>query len=85
MSKSWEHYHHAARHHEQAAYHFKEAAKYDKAEDRERLLITHTWLTDTTNLQSITMPKRRGCKPDSAIAQRRPPATEQGAKKKSAA
>ena len=29
MSKTWEHYHHAARHHEQAAYHYKEAKKYD--------------------------------------------------------
>ena len=32
MSKTWEHYHHAARHHERAAYHYKEAAKYDQAE-----------------------------------------------------
>jgi hypothetical protein len=36
MSKTWEHYHHAARHHEQAAYHYKEAAKYDQAEEREK-------------------------------------------------
>jgi hypothetical protein len=36
MSKTWEHYHHAARHHERAAFHFKEAAKYDQAEDHEK-------------------------------------------------
>jgi len=36
MSKTWEHYHHAARHHEKAAYHFDEAAKYDQAEEHER-------------------------------------------------
>jgi hypothetical protein len=27
MSKTWEHYHQAARHHERAAYHFKEAER----------------------------------------------------------
>ena len=36
MSKTWEHYHHAARHHEWAAYHYKEAAKYDEAEQHEK-------------------------------------------------
>jgi hypothetical protein len=36
MSKTWEHYHHAARHHEKAAYHFHEAAKYDQAEEHEK-------------------------------------------------
>jgi hypothetical protein len=36
MSKTWEHYHHAARHHEKAAYHHKEAAKYDQAEEHEK-------------------------------------------------
>lgn len=36
MSKTWEHYHHAARHHEKAAYHYKEAAKYDQAEEHEK-------------------------------------------------
>jgi hypothetical protein len=36
MSKTWEHYHHAARHHERAAFHFKEAAKYDQAEEHEK-------------------------------------------------
>ncbi len=36
MSKTWEHYHHAARNHEKAAYHFDEAAKYNQAEDSEK-------------------------------------------------
>jgi hypothetical protein len=36
MSKTWEHYHHAARHHEKAAYHHKEAAKYDQTEEHEK-------------------------------------------------
>jgi hypothetical protein len=36
MSKTWEHYHHAARHHERAAYHYNEAAKYDQAEEHEK-------------------------------------------------
>lgn len=36
MSKTWEHYHHAARHHERAAYHYKTAAKYDQAEEHEK-------------------------------------------------
>ena len=36
MSKTWEHYHHAARDHEKAAYHYNEAAKYDQAEEHEK-------------------------------------------------
>jgi hypothetical protein len=36
MSKTWEHYHYAARHHERAAFHFREAAKYDEAEEQEK-------------------------------------------------
>jgi hypothetical protein len=36
MSKTWEHYHHAARNHEKAAYHFNEAAKYNQAEEHEK-------------------------------------------------
>jgi hypothetical protein len=36
MSRTGEHYHHAARHHEKAAYHYKEAAKYDQAEELEK-------------------------------------------------
>jgi hypothetical protein len=36
VSKTWEHYHHAARQHEKAAYHFNEAAKYNQAEEYEK-------------------------------------------------
>ncbi|MGA9790999.1 MAG: hypothetical protein WBQ43_09935 [Terriglobales bacterium] len=36
MSKTWEHYHHAARNHEKAAYHYNEAAKYNQAEEHEK-------------------------------------------------
>lgn len=36
MSKTWEHYHDAARHHENAAYHYKATAKYDQAEEHEK-------------------------------------------------
>ena len=36
MSKTWEHYHHAAHHHERAAYHYKEAAKYEEAGEHEK-------------------------------------------------
>jgi len=36
MSKTWEHYHHAALLHEKAAYHHKEAARYDQAEEHEK-------------------------------------------------
>ncbi len=43
MSKTWEHYHDAARHHEQAAYHYKEAAKYDEAEEHEKA-VHHAYL-----------------------------------------
>ena len=36
MSKTWEHYHYAARHHERAAYHYNEAAKLEQANEHER-------------------------------------------------
>ena len=36
VSKTWEHYHHAARNHEKAAYHFNEAANFDQAEKHEK-------------------------------------------------
>jgi hypothetical protein len=36
VSKTWEHYHHAARNHEKAAYHYNEAAKYNRAEEHEK-------------------------------------------------
>jgi hypothetical protein len=36
MSKTWEHFHHAARHHEKASYHYHEAAKFNQAEEHEK-------------------------------------------------
>lgn len=36
MSRTWEHYHHAARNHERAAYHYKTAAKYNQNEEHEK-------------------------------------------------
>lgn len=52
MSKTWEHYHHAARHHERAAYHFKEAAKYDEAEEHEKA-AHHLYLAHGHNQHAI--------------------------------
>jgi hypothetical protein len=36
MSKTWEHFHHAARHHERAAYHYDEAAKFNQTEEHQK-------------------------------------------------
>jgi hypothetical protein len=84
MSKTWEHYHHAARHHEQAAYHFEEAAKYDEAEEREKA-AHHAYLAHGHNQLAIhhdsEAAKLRAEKCDSSAT----PVGEQGAKKKSAA
>jgi hypothetical protein len=52
MSKTWEHYHHAARHHERAAYHYKEAAKYDEAEEHEKA-AHHAYLAHGHNQHAI--------------------------------
>jgi hypothetical protein len=52
MSKTWEHYHHAARDHEKAAYHFNEAAKYNQAEEREKALH-HAYLAHGHSQQAI--------------------------------
>ena len=52
MSKTWEHYHHAARHHERAAYHFSEAAKYDEAEEHEKA-AHHAYLAHGHNQHAI--------------------------------
>jgi hypothetical protein len=52
MSKTWEHYHDAARHHERAAYHYKEAAKYDKAEEHEKA-AHHAYLAHGHNQHAI--------------------------------
>jgi hypothetical protein len=52
MSKTWEHYHDAARHHERAAYHYKEAAKYDKTEEHEKA-AHHAYLAHGHNQHAI--------------------------------
>jgi hypothetical protein len=52
MSKTWEHYHDAARHHERAAYHYKEAAKYDEAEEHEKA-AHHAYLAHGHNQHAI--------------------------------
>ena len=50
MSKTWEHYHHAAR--ERAAYHYKEAPKYDEAEEHEKA-AHHAYLAHGHNQHAI--------------------------------
>jgi hypothetical protein len=52
VSKTWEHYHHAARHHERAAYHYKEAAKYDEADEHEKA-AHEAYLAHGHNQQAI--------------------------------
>jgi len=55
VSKTWEHYHHAARDHGKAAYHLNEAAKYNQAAENEKQRIRHTWLTDIASMEFIMM------------------------------
>jgi hypothetical protein len=52
MSKTWEHYRDAARHQERAAYHYKEAAKYDQAEEHEKA-AHHAYLAHGYNQHAI--------------------------------
>jgi hypothetical protein len=84
VSKTWEHYHHAARHHEQAAYHYREAAKYDEAEEHEKA-AHHAYLAHGHNQHAIhhdaEAAKLRAEQSDSLAT----PASEQEPKKKSAA
>ena len=84
MSKTWEHYHHAARHHDRAAYHFKEAAKYDEAEEHEKA-AHHLYLAHGHNQHAIhhdtEAAKLHAEQCDSLTT----PVSEQGPKKKSAA
>jgi len=70
MSKTWEHYHHAARHHEKAAYHYKEAVKYDQAEEHEKAAHPHTSLTGTVNMRFTMTSRQRNCMPSSVTWQR---------------
>ena len=52
MSKTWEHDHHAARHHERTAYDYKQAAKYDEAEEFEKA-AHHAYLAHGHNQHAI--------------------------------
>ena len=52
MSKTWEHYHDAARHHEGAASHYKGAGKFDQAEEHEEA-AHHASLAHGHNLHAI--------------------------------
>lgn len=84
MSKTWEHYHHAARHHERAAYHYKVAAKYDEAEEHEKA-AHHAYLAHGHNQHAMhhdaVAAKLHAEHCDSLAT----PASEQGANEKSAA
>jgi hypothetical protein len=84
MSKTWEHYHHAARDHEKAAYHFNEAAKYNQAEEREKA-AHHAYLAHGHSQQAI----HHAAEAAKLLAEQcdchAATAAEQGTKKKSAA
>jgi hypothetical protein len=83
MSKTWEHYHHAARHHEKAAYHYKEAAKYDQAEEHEKA-AHHAYLAHGHSQHAVHHDVE-AAKLHAEQCDRATPASEQGAKKKAAA
>jgi hypothetical protein len=84
MSKTWEHYHHAARDHEKAAYHFNEAAKYNQAEEREKA-AHHAYLAHGYSQQAIHN-AAEAAKLHAEQHDKQPPtAAEQETKKKNAA
>jgi hypothetical protein len=84
VSKTWEHYHHAARNHEKAAYHYNEAAKYNQAEEHEKeahhayLAHGHSQLAAHHDAEAAKLHVEH-------CAQHATPASEQPDKKKSAA
>src|ERR1035441_6906181 len=84
MSKTWEHYHHAARAYEKAAYHFNEAAKYNQAEEHERstlfAYLAHGHSQHAVH-HDVEAPKLHAEQCDSLVT----PSSTQEAKKKSAA
>jgi len=84
MSKTWEHYHDAARHHEQAAYHYKQAAKYDEAEEHEKA-AHHAYLAHGHSQHAIHHDAEAAKLHAAQCYDLVTPANEQGAKKKSAA
>lgn len=84
MSKTWEHYHHTACHHEKAAYHYNEAAKYDQAEEHEKA-AHHAYLAHGHSQHAIhddVEPAKLHAEQCDNLAT---PASEHGAKKKTAA
>ncbi|MBZ5680476.1 MAG: hypothetical protein LAO24_10255 [Acidobacteriia bacterium] len=84
MSKTWEHYHHAAPHHERAAYHFKEAAKYDEAEEHEKA-AHHLYLAHG-HIQHASHHDAEAAKLHAEHCDSMPsPASEQGAQRENAA
>jgi len=85
MSKTWEHYQKAVRHHERAAFHYKEATKYDAAEEHEKA-AHYAYLANGHNQHAIhhdtEAAKLHADRCDSLST---PISAEQGTKKKSAA
>ena len=85
MSKTWEHYHHAARHHEKAAYHYNEAVKYDQAEEHEKAAhhayLAHGYSQHAVHHEAEAAKLHAEQCSQSLVA----PASDPGGKKKSAA
>jgi hypothetical protein len=84
MSKTWEHYHHAARHHEKAAYHFNEAAKYDQAEEHEKA-VHNAYLAHGHSQHAVHHEAEAARLHAEQCDRQATPASEQAGKKKSAA
>ena len=84
MSKTWEHYHRAAPHHERAPCHDEQPAKYDEAEEHEKA-AHHAYLAHSRNQHAI----HQDAETAKLLAEHRDnpvtPASEQGAKKRTAA
>lgn len=84
MSKTWEPYHHAARRHERAAYDYKQAAKYDEAEEQEKA-AHHAYLAHGHDQDAIHQDAEAAKLHAEQCDNLAMPASEQGANKKSAA
>jgi hypothetical protein len=83
MSKTWEHYHHAARHDERADYHYKEAAKYDEAEVHEKA-AHHAYLAHGHNQHANHHDAEAAKLHSQQCDNLATPASERGAKKSAA-
>jgi hypothetical protein len=84
MSKTWEHYQEAVRHHERAAYHYKEATKYDAAEEHEKA-AHHAYLAQGHNQDATHHDTEAARLHAERFDSPSTPASEQGAKEKSVA